>query len=74
MTNLGERLNDAEVPEFFAGEDGWRHDTFLENVGTLGFLVGVGLVTWVVKLHIFFIFIPIPRAMIQFDEHIFQMG
>ena len=29
---------------------------------------------WVVISKIFGIFIPIPGEMIQFDEHIFQMG
>ena len=30
--------------------------------------------SWVVATQIFFIFTPNPGEMIQFDEHIFQMG
>ena len=29
---------------------------------------------WVVATQTFFVFTPIPREMIQFDEHIFRMG
>ena len=29
---------------------------------------------WMVATETFFIFTPIPGEMIQFDEHIFQMG
>ena len=29
---------------------------------------------WVVATQVFFVFNPIPGEMIQFDEHIFQMG
>ena len=47
------------------------------NLGTLdgGILTFVSKINiWVVATHIFFIFTPIPGEMIQFDEHIFQMG
>jgi len=40
----------------------------------LGFLWYVYNINWVVATQILFIFTPNPAEMIQFDEHMFQIG